>query len=71
VYVIDLIDMDSGQLVNTVDSNTCKLRRPAGMVAFTECQNSANDENHLPQRLLYYALVTDVAADSLNKYRFF
>lgn len=70
-YVIDIIDMDSGKLINTVDSNACKLRRPAGMVAFTESQESSTNENHLSQCSSYYLLVTDVASDSVNKYRFY
>lgn len=61
--------MDTGKLINTIDSNACKLRRPAGMVAFTE--DSVTNESHLSQCLSYYLLVTDVASDSVNKYRFY
>ncbi|CAI6353464.1 unnamed protein product [Macrosiphum euphorbiae] len=68
-YVIDLIDMETEKLVNTVDSNGCKLRRPAGMVAFSELQDSVIDDSQ--QCSSYYLLVTDVAADSVKKYRFF
>lgn len=72
-YVIDLIDMDSEKLVNTVDSSVCKLRRPAGMVAFSKPQNtSTNDDvSQLSQYLSYNLLVTDIAADVVNKYQFF
>lgn len=70
-YVVDLIDIDTEKLVNTVDSNACKLRRPAGMVAFTESQSSINDDSHQIQCLSHCLLITDVAADSVNKYRFF
>lgn len=70
-YVIDLIDLDTGKLINTVDSNTCKLRRPAGMVAVTEIQDSSAKNNQLHQHLLHYLLVTDMAADSVNKYRYY
>lgn len=69
-FVIDLIDMDSEKLINTVDSNSCKLRRPAGMVAFTE-QDATTDDSQLSQCSSYNLLVTDVAADSVNKYQFF
>ncbi|XP_025207500.1 uncharacterized protein LOC112603224 isoform X2 [Melanaphis sacchari] len=68
-YVIDLIDMETEKLVNTVDSNGCKLRRPAGMVAFSEVQDSVTDDSQ--QCSSYYLLVTDVAADSVKKYQFF
>jgi hypothetical protein len=68
-YVIDLIDMETEKLINTVDSNGCKLRRPAGMVAFSEVQDSVIDESQ--QCSSYYLLVTDVAADSVKKYQFF
>jgi len=65
--------MNTEQLINTVDSNVCKLRRPAGMVAFTEAQDSEpiNEEKQISQHLSYYLLVTDVATDSINKYHFF
>lgn len=68
-YVIDLIDMETEKLVNTIDSNGCKLRRPAGMVAFSELQDSVIDDSQ--QCSSYYLLVTDVAADNIKKYRFF
>lgn len=68
-YVIDLIDMETEKLINTVDSNGCKLRRPAGMVAFSEVQDSVIDDSQ--QCSSYYLLVTDVAADSIKKYQFF
>jgi len=61
--------MDTEKLVNTVDSNGCKLRRPAGMVAFAEPQDSVIDDSK--KCSLYYLLVTDVAADSVKKYQFF
>lgn len=70
-YVIDLIDMNTEKLINTVDSNSCKLRRPAGMVAFTELQDASTDDTQLSQCSSYYLLVTDVAADSVNKYQYF
>lgn len=70
-YVIDLIDMDTEKLINTVDSNSCKLRRPAGMVTFTEVQDSTINDNELSKCLSYYLFVTDVADNSVNKYRFF
>lgn len=68
-YFIDLIDINTEKLINTIDSNTCKLRRPAGMTAFTETQDPTIVNNG--QRLLYYLLVTDVATDSVYKYQFF
>jgi len=61
--------METEKLINTVDSNGCKLRRPAGMVAFSEVQDSVIDDSQ--QCLSYYLLVTDVAADSIKKYQFF
>lgn len=65
--------MTTGQLINTVDSNACKLRRPAGMVAFTEAQDSEAviDEKQMSPYLSYYLLVTDVSADSINKYQIY
>jgi len=65
--------MNTEQLINTVDSNACKLRRPAGMVAFTEPQDSESttDEKQMSRHLSYYLLVTDVATHSINKYHFF
>lgn len=68
-YVIDLIDIHTEKLINTVDSNAFKLRRPTGMVAFTEFQDTAID--NISQHLSYYLLVTDVADNCLNKYHFF
>lgn len=70
-YVIDIIDWDTEKLINTVDSYACKLRRPAGMIAFTEYQDSHSDDSELSQCSSYYLLVTDVAADSVNKYQFY
>lgn len=70
-YVIDLIDMDTEKLINTIDSNASKLRRPAGMAAYTELQDSAIGDSQLSQKLPYYLLVTDVATDSVNKYQFY
>lgn len=61
--------MSTEKLMNTIDSNASKLRRPAGMAAFTELQDSAIGQSS--QKLSYYLLVTDVAADSVNKYQFF
>lgn len=64
--------MDSGQLVNTINSNLSKLRRPAGMIAFTEPQNTAaTDVCQISKCLSYYVLVTDIAADLVIKYQFF
>lgn len=70
-YVIDLINIDTGKLINTVDSNACKLRRPAGLVAVTELQDTLIKNGEHLQCPSYYLFVTDVAADSVNKYRFY
>lgn len=69
-YVIDLIDLNTDKLINTVDSNACKLRRPAGMVAFSQLDDLDFDDDQLSQRSSYYLLVTDVATDSIKKYQF-
>lgn len=66
-----MIDMNTEKLINTVDSNSCKLRRPAGMVALTEVQDSKINDNKLSKCLSYYLFVTDVADNSVYKYRFF
>jgi len=64
--------MDSGQLVNTINSNLSKLRRPAGMIAFTKPQNTATtDVCEMAKCLSYYVLVTDIAANVVIKYQFF